>query len=107
MPVARLATAAVLISGLLAALFLLPPPGLAAAVALVLALAGFEWGRLCRFSPAAAAAYAAAVPATFAVVALGGAGTSAIALGAAFWLLGPSPSRPPANQRAVRRAVWE
>ena len=43
-----MATAAVLVAALLAALFLLPPLALVALVAAVAALAGQEWGRLCR-----------------------------------------------------------
>src|SRR6267142_6290112 len=45
---ARLATAAVLIAGLLAALFYLPSLWLKLVIGAVVALAGFEWGRLCR-----------------------------------------------------------
>jgi len=51
---ARVGTAAVLVAGLLAALFLLPRPVYGALVGLVMVLAGVEWARLCRFSPAAA-----------------------------------------------------
>jgi len=45
---ARLATAAVLIAGLLVALFYLPSLWLKLVIGAVVALAGFEWGRLCR-----------------------------------------------------------
>src|SRR2546430_8738073 len=45
---ARLATAAVLIAGLLGALFYLPSPWLKLVTGAVVALAAFEWGRLCR-----------------------------------------------------------
>jgi phosphatidate cytidylyltransferase len=86
-PVTRLATAAVLIAGLLAALFLLPPSGLGTLVALIVALAAFEWGRLCRFPAGVAAAYALANAALLAVALVGGAALPAIVLGAAFWAL--------------------
>jgi phosphatidate cytidylyltransferase len=55
------ATAVVLIGGLFAALFLLPPPGLAALIALLVGLAGFEWAKLCKLSRPATWAYAIAV----------------------------------------------
>src|ERR1700752_1370782 len=45
---ARLATAALLIAGLLAALFFLPSLWLKLVTGAVVALAAFEWGRLCR-----------------------------------------------------------
>src|SRR2546427_289761 len=45
---ARLATAAVLIAGLLGALFYLPSLWLKLVTGAVVALAAFEWGRLCR-----------------------------------------------------------
>jgi phosphatidate cytidylyltransferase len=45
---ARLATAAVLIAGLVAALFYLPSLWLRLVTGAVVALAAFEWGRLCR-----------------------------------------------------------
>jgi len=45
---ARLATAAVLIAGLLGALFYLPSLWLKLVIGAVVALAAFEWGRLCR-----------------------------------------------------------
>jgi len=51
----------VLIAALLAALFLLPRPWLAALLAAICALGGFEWAKLCRFGRAAARAYAAAM----------------------------------------------
>src|SRR5258706_16211496 len=58
---ARVATAALLIALLLAALFLLPRPWLVALLAGVCALAGFEWARLCRFGAVGAWAYAGAM----------------------------------------------
>jgi phosphatidate cytidylyltransferase len=55
------ATAVVLIGGLLAALFLLPARGLAALIALLVALAGFEWARLCKLGRPLTWVYAIAV----------------------------------------------
>src|SRR6185436_3522301 len=55
---ARIVTAAVLVAGLLVALFLLPRPALALIVALVVGAAGLEWAHLCRLGKAAAGAYA-------------------------------------------------
>jgi len=57
----RVATAVVLIGGLLAALFLLPAPGLAALIALLVGAAGFEWAKLCKLPRPLAWAYAIAV----------------------------------------------
>lgn len=86
-PLARLATAAVLIAGLLAVLFLLPPSALGTLVALVVALAAYEWGRLCRLGTVGAAAYAALNAALLVVAFLAGSVLPVIALGAFFWLL--------------------
>lgn len=58
---ARVATAAVLIAALLAALFLLPRPWLVALLAAICALGGFEWAKLCRLGRVATWAYAAAM----------------------------------------------
>ncbi len=57
----RVATAAVLIAALLAALFLLPRAWLVALVAVLAGLAAFEWARLCRLGGLAAWAYAGAM----------------------------------------------
>src|SRR5688572_19743526 len=65
--VTRIATAAALVAGLLAALFFLPRNGLAVVVALLLGFGGHEWGRLCRLSSGLALAYAATVVAVFLV----------------------------------------
>ncbi len=83
---ARIGTAAVLIAGLLAALFLLPGPLLAAVVAAIVALAAFEWAKLCRFRPSWAYAYAALAAACVALPAWMGAGKPVIVIGAAFWI---------------------
>lgn len=54
----RVATAAVLVAGFLAALFLLPAPGWAAVAALVLAVGAWEWGGLARLPAGARLTYA-------------------------------------------------
>jgi phosphatidate cytidylyltransferase len=51
----------VLLAILLAALFLLPRAGVAALMALIVALGGFEWGRLCGFDVLSARLYAGGV----------------------------------------------
>lgn len=84
---ARLTTATVLILGLLAALFLLPRHGLAAVIALVLALAAFEWARLCRLGAHAGRLYAAAMAAVYGVLVFASIDQAVFAAGALFWLL--------------------
>jgi phosphatidate cytidylyltransferase len=64
----RLATAAVLVAALLAALFYLPPSGLAAVAGVLVAAGAFEWARLCRLKPAAAAFYSALMVLLFALL---------------------------------------
>jgi phosphatidate cytidylyltransferase len=54
-------TAAVLLAILLAALFWLPRAGVAALMALIVALGGFEWGRLCGLDVLYARLYAGGV----------------------------------------------
>ena len=83
-----MATAAVLIAVLLAALFLLPRGGLAGFLAAVLAAAAWEWARLCRLGGLATGAYAAGVAALFGAVVLLEAGTHPAWFAAAvlFWL---------------------
>jgi phosphatidate cytidylyltransferase len=85
--VARLGTAAILIAGLLAALFLLPLPLLIVLVAVVIALAAFEWGRLCKLARRNLWLYAALVVVLFVVPAWLGAALPVMAIGAAFWIL--------------------
>jgi phosphatidate cytidylyltransferase len=84
---ARLGTAAVLIAGILAALFFLPPSLLAALVAAIFAVGGHEWARLCGLSGARSLAYAALVAACILVPLAFGWSAPLIAIGAAFWLL--------------------
>ena len=81
-----MATAAALIAGLLAALFFLPHPWLSAPVALVAALAGFEWARICRLGVPAAWAYALLVAVAFGALLIAPERTVFVAAGA-FWAL--------------------
>jgi phosphatidate cytidylyltransferase len=62
------ATAAVLIALLLAGLFLLPQVGVAALMAVIVAIAGFEWARVCGLGTTEARIYAAAILIGFAVL---------------------------------------
>lgn len=55
---ARVITALLLVAGLALILFVLPPPAVAAAFALVAALAGWEWAGMMRRSPSARIVYA-------------------------------------------------
>lgn len=84
---ARLATAAVLIAGLLAALFLLPASVLTVLVAVITALAGNEWARLCGLGPAGSAGYGVLVAACIVAAVLGGASTAVLVAGAVFWVV--------------------
>jgi phosphatidate cytidylyltransferase len=84
---ARLGTAAVLIAGLLAALFFLPPLALTLLIAAVTALAAHEWARLCALQATASAAYAALVAACILIPAFGGAPVWIAAVGAVFWIV--------------------
>jgi phosphatidate cytidylyltransferase len=54
-----------LVAALLAALFVLPAPGLALALAALLLAAGLEWAELCRLGRASAWLYAAMLAAVF------------------------------------------
>jgi phosphatidate cytidylyltransferase len=85
--VTRIATAAALVAGLLAALFFLPRNGLAVVVALLLGFGGHEWGRLCRLSSGLALAYAAAVVAVFLVLAYLAVFAPVFSLAALFWIV--------------------
>jgi len=83
----RVLTAAALIAALLAALFLLERAAFAAVAGAIVALAGFEWGRLTGMRPGGAIAYGGACLAGFAGLAAWG-GAPAVALWAAalFWI---------------------
>ncbi len=81
-----MSTAAALIAGFLAALFFLPRPWLAVPVALVAALAGFEWARICLLAGWAARTYAFSVAASFGVLFLWPQ-QSVFLVAAGFWVL--------------------
>jgi phosphatidate cytidylyltransferase len=66
----RILTAAVLLAAFLAANFVLGRSQFAAIVTIVVALAAYEWGRLCRLASAIAMLYAALLGATLAALAL-------------------------------------
>lgn len=84
---ARIGTAAALIAALLAALFFLPKPWFAALAALIVAVAGFEWARLCRMEGAAAWLYAAAMAFAFVVLYNTEPRQPAFMLSALFWMV--------------------
>ena len=65
---ARLVTAALLLAGFVAAVLLLDRAFFAALVGAVVALAAFEWARLCKLGRRPAIAYTAAAVAVFAVL---------------------------------------
>jgi phosphatidate cytidylyltransferase len=83
---ARVGTAAVLITLLLAGLLLLPPLGVAALMALIVTIGGHEWARLAGLRGAAAYAYAAAIAAVLLALFFAQASRPAFVAGAAFWI---------------------
>jgi phosphatidate cytidylyltransferase len=84
---ARLATATVLIIGLLAALLFLPRQWLAGVVAVVVALAALEWARLCRIGEQASRLYAAAAVTAYLILLYESADRIVFGAAAAYWLL--------------------
>ena len=84
---ARIGTAAVLVAGLLAALFLFPRPAYGVLIGLVMVLAGVEWARLCRFSSAAAWGYGGAVALAFLACIFTTPWKVPFAIAAGFWIL--------------------
>ncbi|HLS86461.1 MAG TPA: phosphatidate cytidylyltransferase [Burkholderiales bacterium] len=82
----RVGTAAALLAGLLAALFLLPQAAFAVVVAAVLLLAGAEWARLCGLGQGVAWAYAGSVVLAYAAWAYAGRVDLAFGLSALFWI---------------------
>jgi phosphatidate cytidylyltransferase len=77
----------VLLAILLAALFLLPPAGIAALMALIVAIGGFEWARLCGAGRALARLYAGAIVVAMAALLLVQVLVPAFLLASAFWLV--------------------
>ena len=80
----RVGTAAVLLAILLAALFLLPAAGVAALVAAIVAIGGYEWGRLCGLNPHL---YAGAVVLAFFLLFSLNVWQPVLLLAAAFWII--------------------
>ena len=83
---ARVATAAVLIAALLAALFLLRAPWLVALLVPIVGLAALEWARLCRFGRWPSWGYAAAMAFGLIVLYNTRPWEPVFALSAAFWI---------------------
>jgi len=85
---ARIGTAAVLIALLLAGLFFLPRAGVAALMALIVAIGGFEWARLCGFGVAAARLYAGAMVVVLFAFFWWGISQPVFLLASALWIVG-------------------
>ena len=79
----------VLIAGLLAALFLLPRPALAALIAVLVLLAGLEWARLCRLGSGSAWVLAVTLPTVFLMIVFLNIGLqqAILATAALFWIV--------------------
>jgi phosphatidate cytidylyltransferase len=86
-PLKRVGTAAVLIAILLAALFVLPRAGVAALMALVAGIGGFEWARLCGAGGAPATLYAAGIVLVLAALLFVDPAGPAFLLASAFWIV--------------------
>jgi phosphatidate cytidylyltransferase len=100
----RALTAAVLLAGFLAALFLLERPQFAALVALIVGLGAHEWARLAGLGWGAAAAYAAACLALYAWLAIEGTMTQPVLLAAVLFWVAVVPGWLAAGVTARRRA---
>jgi len=83
----RAGTAAVLLAVLLAALFFLPRAGVALLMALVTALGGHEWARICGLGALGARVYAATIVALVALALALEATTPLFLVAALFWVL--------------------
>ena len=101
---ARIGTAAVLIVLLLAGLFLLPRPGVALLMALIVALASFEWARLCALGAMESRLYAAAIVIGFLVLFSVQVWQPAFALAAVFWVIA-APAWLAAGLKAQHRSA--
>jgi phosphatidate cytidylyltransferase len=77
----------VLLAVFLAALFFLPPAGMAALMALIIAIGGYEWALLCGVTPALARLYAAAVVLTMAAFFFAQLVVPALIAACAFWMV--------------------
>jgi phosphatidate cytidylyltransferase len=85
--VKRVGTAAVLLAILLAALFMLPRAGVAALMALIIGIGGFEWARLCGLGAVPARFYAAAIVLVLLALFFIEPAGPAFHLAAAFWIV--------------------
>jgi len=83
----RVGTAAVLITLLVAALFLLPRAGVAFLMALVVAIGALEWARFCRLHGTQAGVYAALVVLALFVLFVAEVLVPAFCVAAAFWIV--------------------
>ena len=84
----RVLTAAVLLAAFLASLFLLGPQHFQLVVALIVAVAGYEWMRLCRSGKMLFTAYAGlCVLAYFAVLRSPAVHLASLLVAAAFWMI--------------------
>jgi phosphatidate cytidylyltransferase len=83
----RVGTALVLLAILCAALFLLPRAGVAALMALIIGIGGYEWARLCGASINVARGYAIAIVAALAVLVAMALYGPPLYVAALFWLL--------------------
>jgi phosphatidate cytidylyltransferase len=82
----RVGTALVLLAILCAALFLLPRAGVAALMALIIGIGGYEWARLCGTNVVVARIYAIGIVVALAVL-VAAMYAPAMYVAAAFWLL--------------------
>jgi phosphatidate cytidylyltransferase len=83
----RAGTAAVLLAILLAALFVLPRAGVAALMALIIGIGGFEWARLCGLATLPARFYAAAIVLALAALFFVEPPGPAFQIAALFWIV--------------------
>lgn len=84
---ARIGTAAVFIAILLAGLFYLPRAGVAALMAAIIGIAGFEWARLCGLGLARARVYAAGIVLALLLVFAVQLGEAVFLIASAFWIV--------------------
>ena len=85
--VSRVGTALVLLATLCAVLFLLPRAGVAALMAVIIGIGGYEWARLCGTRVAAARVYAIGIVAALALLIALPLNAPAMYVAAVFWLL--------------------
>jgi phosphatidate cytidylyltransferase len=83
----RVGTAAVLLAILFAALFLLPRAGVAALMALIIGIGGYEWARLCGLGPALARFYGAAIVVSMIALFFVELARPAFGAASAFWIV--------------------